>query len=564
MERKVSALFVYDKNNEAISTVYKTSQLSDDSVLIGVFEFYRYGEDTPAGAEYMFLENNNLTLQFQVNYRRRRGMELQTQTDGSVCTTFIDLIETDTYAYEHNDSSLGIDQIADALSQLGFDDGMVTVTLLRKHAVRRLIHNYYDYLPYGLAILKYLDSDNVRDTPVTNIDGDVIEDDEEILYTAYLDRITCENIDDLDLVYAEDLDCYADYNDACYIVDADHYVLDNSSYYQCDESGDWYTEEGVVMDGTTTLSRDVFEQDYFICDHCGGIHHVDYMCYDEYNDYTYCEDCWSNRGGGVIRDYHDSPTLRLYTTKDKFNGGYGFELEVDNSDKSSPYDLAVDIDEKIEEVWASRDGSLNDGLEIISHPMTLDYIQNKFDMNYLCDMIKNHGFKSHDTGTCGLHIHASRELFGDSIEEQELTIAKIMVLFNRFYDDEIVTFSRRRYDRLEQWAKKSKVEIEYSDKTDEISNKLEEARRSGRYQAINLTNRNTVEFRIFRGTTKASTILASIQFIDELINYAKTRNLYVCTLVKFNNIFKHTKHQELKNYLIDRKLMKEGEFKVCA
>ena len=113
---------------------------------------------------------------------------------------------------------------------------------------------------------------------------------------------------------------------------------------------------------------------------------------------------------------------------------------------------------------------------------------------------------------------------------------------------------------MTQWAKKSKVEFEASDKSNDISNKLEQARRSGRYQAVNLENRNTVEFRIFRGTNKASTILASIQFVDELIKYAKSHSLYVCTLVKFNTLFKNTKHEELKNYLIDRQLTKKRRF----
>ena len=69
---------------------------------------------------------------------------------------------------------------------------------------------------------------------------------------------------------------------------------------------------------------------------------------------------------------------------------------------------------------------------------------NNFDMNQLCDIVKKHGFKSHNTSTCGLHIHASRELFGKDTTEQELTIAKIILLFNRFFDDEIVKFSRRK------------------------------------------------------------------------------------------------------------------------
>ena len=40
----------------------------------------------------------------------------------------------------------------------------------------------------------------------------------------------------------------------------------------------------------------------------------------------------------------------------------------------------------------------------------------------------------HNTSTCGLHIHLSRRYFGDSQDEQDLHIAKLILLISKFYD----------------------------------------------------------------------------------------------------------------------------------
>ena len=70
-----------------------------------------------------------------------------------------------------------------------------------------------------------------------------------------------------------------------------------------------------------------------------------------------------------------------------------------------------------------------------------------------------------------------------------------------------------------------------------------------RYVAVNLLNSNTIEFRLFRGTLKLNTILATLQLVDsglqalswsefvsgieypELIQYLKERRLYVNEII---------------------------------
>ena len=46
------------------------------------------------------------------------------------------------------------------------------------------------------------------------------------------------------------------------------------------------------------------------------------------------------------------------------------------------------------------------------------------------------------------------------------------------------------------------------------------AKHCGRYVAVNLENYATIEFRLFRGTLKYKTFLATLQLVDEICNLA--------------------------------------------
>ena len=61
------------------------------------------------------------------------------------------------------------------------------------------------------------------------------------------------------------------------------------------------------------------------------------------------------------------------------------------------------------------------------------------------------GYYSHNSGTCGLHVHINRAALGESVEEQENTIARIVYFFEKFWD-KILRFSRRTETQADRWA----------------------------------------------------------------------------------------------------------------
>jgi hypothetical protein len=328
-----------------------------------------------------------------------------------------------------------------------------------------------------------------------------------------------------------------------------------NDYYECQSCNNLYTIEYTVCDDSGTL----------VCDDCYNRYYQ--RCYgcemiipagDTYyiGDYEYCRYCYDEiqEEQGYIHAYNYKPyDFTLYGSDDS-KLFYGVELEIDDGDDDDGtcYELG-----EIDEIYLKEDGSLSSGFEIVTHPATLNYHVNYLPWAKICSIARNGGYRSHDTSTCGLHIHASRAGFGDCAMERDLTIAKLMLLFDRFWDGYIVPFSRRNYDNLRRWAKKPNSNITDKDTASDAVQKLQDYKYD-RYQAINLTNRTTVEFRIFRGTLKHTTILASIQWVDTLIKYCKATPLQDFARVTWEGIFADTDHVELREYMENRKLMKTG------
>ena len=147
--------------------------------------------------------------------------------------------------------------------------------------------------------------------------------------------------------------------------------------------------------------------------------------------------------------------------------------------------------------------------------MTLDYHINQMPWRAILNKAVAKGYLSHQAGTCGLHVHISRNALGANYEEQEATIAKILYFYEKFWN-EILTFSRRTESQVEHWARRYGGGIINPKET------LKHAKNShmGRYAAVNLENEATIEMRIFRGTLRYKTFMATLQFVDLLCEMA--------------------------------------------
>lgn len=378
----------------------------------------------------------------------------------------------------------------------------------------------------------YYDRDSLE---ITELDDDetICDDCGRIVslddtYTTANDRIICN-------------DCYDDDYDSCDSC---------GSVFRNDETS--YIDGQRICDGC----RDSY---YSTCPHCDTIFHNDYGVYDDETDATYCsEECLNTATGGMyFHDYGYKPYPNFHKCAGEtvVSGYYGveLELELDGADRA---DTAKDITLTGKEfVYCKRDGSLDDGIEIVSHPATHTYHMTDI-WKRIIDTAVEDGMKSETS--CGLHIHASRTLFGEHPLSQELTIAKVLYCFERLWDN-IVIFSRREsVSYIEDWARKSDTGIKGTDDNSTVRDKLRTNGPRGRYSAVNLCNSNTIEFRIFASTTDIEDLQGSIGFVHTLIMYCNTHTIKQCQLLTWDTLTKYAFKRSPEFYKLSKKLIKVG------
>ena len=313
----------------------------------------------------------------------------------------------------------------------------------------------------------------------------------------------------------------------------------------CDCCGERIFKEENEGNNRITLCSHCFSNHYTSCDRCGRLILNEDACYlDDEDDVPYCNSCYEEYR--YIHHYNYKPKPIFYGEGSRY---FGIELEVDNGGElSSNAKKVLDIGNSLAcHLYCKHDGSLDDGFEVVSHPMTLEYHTNQMPWQKVLCGLKEMGYRSHQTATSGLHIHVNRNSLGDSYQEQEETIARILYLVEKFWE-ELVRFSRRTLSQLDRWA----ARYGFKDHPQDI---LKCAKGGyGRYACINLCNDHTIEFRIFRGTLKYNTTIAALQLVNQLCSVAfclsdeEIRHLSWTTFVSGCN------QPELIQYLKERRL----------
>ena len=205
-------------------------------------------------------------------------------------------------------------------------------------------------------------------------------------------------------------------------------------------------------------------------------------------------------------------------------------------------------------VMIKRDGSLDCGFEMVTHPATLEYmLSNKARYDNLCDIPRAAGFLSHNIGTCGLHVHVSRNYF----TEQEVALFGVIT---EIFWPELFIFSRRDAGTAARWAnRKLKMPAQLKlnagcldDIFDYFVRHNIEVCGSGhngpRYATLNLCNVNTIEIRIFRGTLNKTTFWATLQLVDNLCRTVKGLTIDKLKTLSWPDIVNYCEYPELKKY----------------
>ena len=306
------------------------------------------------------------------------------------------------------------------------------------------------------------------------------------------------------------------------------------------------------------LCNDCFTNHYFYCHHCGALLRCVVAYYendDSDNSVACCYSCHYRHSShdlpyeDALHEYSYKPVPHFYGRGPRY---FGVELEIDHGgEDTSNAEVLTDRGNCLgcEHIYCKRDGSLEDGLEIVTHPMSLDYHMDEMPWDCVIQEAVQLGYRSHQTGTCGLHIHVSRAAFGWTESEQDIRIARILYFFEKHWE-ELLKFSRRTNWQLERWA----ARYGFKEHPREILDHAKKRSSKGRYTCVNLENDNTIEFRIFRGTLKLNTLLATLQLVDRICDVAISMTDAEIKALSWTSFVSSCTRPELIQYLKERQL----------
>lgn len=357
----------------------------------------------------------------------------------------------------------------------------------------------------------------------------------------------------------------------------------------CYNCGEEVSEENTTLVNNEHICDTCLDDDYFMCDDCLEYHHNDnltvvgdrYVCGHCLDNYSYCEGCdtyvdsgtmCETSGGDYVcedcyssyeeeyrsqaiydyheyRDWHKREVINnIQDTVDNIDTSltFGFELEVEQHENCivSRNDMALQVKEITEnDTICSYDGSLNNGFEIVSHPLTYNYFR-KYEDRFI-DMLqalKRGKYISHNASTCGLHIHIDRNYLGDMFDTQENNIDRLILLFETF-KNELLIFSRRTKTQVDRWSSF------LSNDTNTTLEYVKDKKHNGsRYMAVNIQNRRTIEIRLWRGTLNINTFMATIELTKIMVDWCISNKDLPNT---FEDLF--TDNEIVNSYWQDRK-----------
>jgi len=247
------------------------------------------------------------------------------------------------------------------------------------------------------------------------------------------------------------------------------------------------------------------------------------------SDRTYIADCrhpnytfneqygiWVDRGWSPYRDlidgYHMSRSRGFTIIESSWfkrhRRAYGLVLEIQKRSGESSTAAAGRIHDVLnpsgrrgEYCYFERDGSIGEGFEIVTQPAGLDVHRVKLSAFLNQEHLKR-GLRSHEGGSCGLHIHVGREFV------TQAQIYRVQSFLNDIRNEGLIRKISRRYGNSYARIKHEMAKLSPVNK-----------RSSERYEALNVTNTDTIEFRIFRGSLRYESVMAALEFVDSLLSF---------------------------------------------
>lgn len=297
----------------------------------------------------------------------------------------------------------------------------------------------------------------------------------------------------------------------------------------CSSSGSEETRNGDYV------CESCYENGWHTCESCERAVRAEDGQYSENGDEWVCNRCRRNNGprnprvarpvpgsDGLLREHSYKPRPFFRTTKGesiKDTLFFGFELETENILNRHGQDDHILW---MQNFWEERkcgkfcyykwDGSLHNGIEIVSHPMSWSWLQQHKPMftEFLAGL-RSRGLRSFNTDTCGLHIHMNKSAYFGT------RLYKYLKFFHTNGDFLWKISGRASFDAMSEWAK---VDTDGAARRILLKEAKEKYKRDGgKYWAINLEPEHTLEIRIFKGTLGEVSFFRAFEFVKSLYEF---------------------------------------------
>lgn len=322
--------------------------------------------------------------------------------------------------------------------------------------------------------------------------------------------------------------CHQDLkNHSFVIINGDYVCLEclKQNYYFCNNCNTWHLKTSdKIKVGNQYFCDNCFKLGIIAkCEKCGCYHLVS-TSKKVFKKY-YCSKCF--KYDGTIKSYHFSKSKEPI-----FNGNgalyFGLELETYNLNHLN-YDehnfVAGQIIDTIgaEHLYIENDSTLHGcGFEIITQPHTMDAF-NKIDFKRVCDILTTYQYCEKNENP-GLHLHFSKNYLN------EKQILLLTYFYSKYYNKFKKLSGRLTDFSVNRWAQvnidANAVETIENLQDDAVYNAIKHfVYFQSRYKAVNLTNENTIEFRLGAGTTNYNQIKLWIDLHYTIYKNAKTIDL---------------------------------------
>jgi hypothetical protein len=312
-------------------------------------------------------------------------------------------------------------------------------------------------------------------------------------------------------------------------------VIPDFTCVRCGESGptdDTYTVQ-VNYREYEEWCIGCFYDDSSYCDYCDNHLSHDYRSSEEIdngdmhwcevctnNNAYYCSDCYGwnsspcNEHNLRLNSYSFKPRPVFYRTLDEPTSTpcYGIELETENVHGSRTQAFKTFLSHMDENtMYAKEDGSLYDGMELVSHPRSLaSWREFAPTMSAMLTDISRDGMRAWTQSRCGLHIHIGWDNFTKS------HALRMALLFSRNPLDWIRAANRKSsYASFETLAGNSAAKVKnpvWANHSDAVN--------------LGANGGKTIEIRIFRPSLAINRIIGSIELVEAAYYYTKDMTAY--------------------------------------